>query len=82
MDRGTRRKKTEAVARRRLKRRKVLGLVLTDRPERWLRKTGTPCSCWMCGNPRKRYKSITVAEEKFAISAKEQERGENYFDGR
>lgn len=18
-------------------------------------KTGTPCSCWMCGNPRRRY---------------------------
>lgn len=28
-------------------------------------KTPTPCSCWMCGNPRKYYKARTLAEISF-----------------
>jgi len=29
-----------------------------------LRKTGTPCSCWMCGNPRKFGEGMTLAERR------------------
>lgn len=28
-------------------------------------KTGTPCSCPMCGNPRKWFKHKTIQEQKF-----------------
>lgn len=29
-------------------------------------KTPTPCSCWMCGNPRKWFGDVTVQERNFA----------------
>ena len=27
-------------------------------------KTPTPCSCWMCGNPRKWFKQPTIQERR------------------
>ncbi|QIG72110.1 hypothetical protein EVB97_279 [Rhizobium phage RHph_Y65] len=29
--------------------------------------TPTPCSCHMCGNPRKFFKELTIQERKFAL---------------
>ena len=29
-------------------------------------RTPTPCSCWMCGNPRKWFKQPTIQERRFA----------------
>ena len=29
-------------------------------------KTPTPCSCWMCGNPRKFFQEPTLQEKSFA----------------
>lgn len=29
-------------------------------------RTPTPCSCWMCGNPRKWFGDVTVQERSFA----------------
>lgn len=26
--------------------------------------TATPCSCWMCGNPRKFFNDVTIQEKK------------------
>lgn len=28
------------------------------------RDTGQPCSCWMCGNPRKHFSKLTIQEIK------------------
>jgi len=39
--------------------------------ERWLGiaiNTPTPCSCWMCGNPRKYFKQKTRQEIKHELS--------------
>jgi len=38
-----------------------------ERTLRQCRKTGTPCSCWMCGNPRKWFKERT-RKEKFTAA--------------
>lgn len=41
-----------------------------------LARTPTPCSCWMCGNPRRRAKGAareTVAEHRERLKAKDQE---------
>jgi hypothetical protein len=34
----------------------------SDRELRRMRKTGTPCSCTTCGNPRRHFKKITRQE--------------------
>lgn len=36
-----------------------------------LSKTAKPCSCWMCGNPRKHWKQRTLKEELHRIIEKE-----------
>lgn len=36
----------------------------------YLAKTGTPCSCWMCGNPRKYHKQ--TGEHKLTIQERKQ----------
>ena len=41
------------------------------------RKTRTPCSCWMCGNPRRHGGGKTLAERADADSAADQVR--DYF---
>lgn len=28
----------------------------------WMKNTSKPCSCWMCGNPRKYFKELTMQE--------------------
>lgn len=48
---------------------------LRDNKERRLgilRKTKCPCSCWMCGNPRRHLGEITLAEKKEDLSETEQ----------
>lgn len=35
-----------------------------DKYARRRRDTRVPCSCWMCGNPRKFYGSKTIQEKK------------------
>ena len=35
-----------------------------ERTLRQCRKTGTPCSCYMCGNPRRKRGERTVQERK------------------
>lgn len=34
-------------------------------------KTAVPCSCWMCGNPRKHQGERTLQEKKGALAGKE-----------
>lgn len=29
----------------------------------------TPCSCWMCGNPRRYLGEVTMQERKFIVAA-------------
>jgi hypothetical protein len=33
-----------------------------------LAKTPVPCSCWMCGNPRRYLKEVTLAVRRSALS--------------
>ena len=34
----------------------------------WLAHTPTPCSCWMCGNPRRYIRSLTLQERRALLS--------------
>lgn len=40
---------------------KALGRVLN---------TATPCSCWMCGNPRRRFGTKSLQERRYAAYAR------------
>ncbi len=51
--------------------------IALERKQRWiyrhmrfLRNTGTPCSCSMCGNPRRYFGGITLQEKRFAERTK------------
>jgi len=35
--------------------------------------TGTPCSCWMCGNPRKYFGEASLQERRWRLSVVEHE---------
>jgi hypothetical protein len=53
----------------RIARRFHFGMDLSAQPPRVLGKaidTPTPCSCWMCGNPRKYFKDRLTRQEKLA----------------
>jgi hypothetical protein len=38
----------------------------------WYRKTKVPCSCFMCGNPRRHWGVITIAEARQQLEADDQ----------
>jgi len=40
-------------------------LELVEQHSKVLRNTGKPCSCFMCGNPRKHFSEKTMQEKKF-----------------
>ncbi len=46
--------------------RSYYGGVHSDEPRRigWLSSTRTPCSCWMCGNPRRYRGEVTLQERR------------------
>jgi hypothetical protein len=33
-----------------------------------LARTRTPCSCWMCGNPRRYWRELTLQEQRSYLS--------------
>ncbi|MFA5208236.1 MAG: hypothetical protein WC428_06365 [Candidatus Paceibacterota bacterium] len=40
------------------------GRKLSEKENGRVVNTPTPCSCWMCGNPRKYFYKITIQERK------------------
>ncbi|BBH11723.1 hypothetical protein [Chromobacterium haemolyticum] len=46
------------------KRRRHFGRQLSPQESSKVVNTPTPCSCWMCGNPRKYFKQKTYQEQK------------------
>ena len=39
-----------------------LGSYVARKPKNY--KTPTPCSCWMCGNPRRYFGQMTIQEKR------------------
>ena len=64
--RGERLEKAKIIAKRRIKRFHLWpeNQEWLEREERFLRKTGTRCSCYDCGNPRKYFGEKTYQERR------------------
>lgn len=65
--RAIRRTHTERLRR---ARRKWWGRDLTDDEKARVVDTPTPCSCWMCGNPRKYFGERTIQERKAILTVR------------
>lgn len=55
-----------------IEKRKKLSKALNINSKKTLATTATPCSCWMCGNPRKYFKELTLKEKISLINFKEE----------
>ena len=55
---------------------------LDDEELGFLANTPTPCSCYMCGNPRRYWKQVTLKERKaYLIFVDDLKEVENYYSG-